>query len=298
MEFYQFKKTGTQTTTLQLSDGIPVIKFKLFESIGHLRCGFSTRMGGVSGGCFASMNLSFTRGDDDDKVFENFRRFGKAVGIRCEQMVFSDQTHTANVGIVTEDDLGKGILRPKDYTDVDGLVTNVKGAALVTFYADCVPLFFVDEKQQVIALSHSGWRGTAGKIGLETVKMMKEQFDCRPENIKAAIGPSVCRDCYEVSKDVADIFTDVFGKENAEAIMTKKAGGKYMLDLWKANELVLLESGIRRENLAVTDICTCCNSEYLWSHRKHGGQRGSLAAFMMMAPSKTEQAGFSDSIIK
>lgn len=286
MELYQLKKTGTQTTALEISDGIPVIKFKLFEGISNLRCGFSTRIGGVSDGCFSSMNLSFTRGDDDSKVAENFKRFGHAVGIRCEQMVFSDQTHTTNVGIVTEDDLGKGILRPKNYKDIDGLVTNVKGAALVTFYADCVPLFFIDEEKQVIALSHSGWRGTAGKIGLETVKIMREQFNCRPENIKAAIGPSVCRNCYEVSKDVADIFTDVFGKENADVLMTEKDGEKYMLDLWKANELVLLESGIRRENLTVTDLCTCCNSDFLWSHRKHGAQRGSLAAFMMLAPSE------------
>lgn len=282
MNPYHFNKKGTETTVLRISGDVPVIQFKSFRDLPWLTHGFSTRMGGVSAPPFDSMNLSFTRGDDEADVMENFRRFGKAVGVLTSQMVFSDQTHTANVGIVTEEDLGKGILKPKDYTDIDGLVTNCPGACLVTFFADCVPLFFADPVKKVIGLSHSGWRGTAAAIGHETIEMMRHQFGCRPEDIIAAVGPSICGSCYEVSEDVAQVFRQQFRPEETDTFLTEKGGGKYLLDLWQANACILLNSGILPEHLAVTDLCTCCNSDLLWSHRKTGGVRGSLAAFLMI----------------
>lgn len=282
MELHKFLKKETNTTNIVVKHNVPVIEFKLLKNIDCISHGFSTRLGGVSTGCFKSMNLSFTRGDDEALVEENFRRFGNALGMDWRRMVFSDQTHTTNVGIVTEADMGKGIVRPKDYQDIDGLVTNVKNLPLVTFFADCVPLFFVDDVRHVIGLSHSGWRGTAGKIGLETIKTMVRHFGCQPEHIKAAIGPSICKDCYEISKDVADVFAENFSKEAYESFMLDKGNGKYMLDLWKANESVLLEGGVLKENIAVTDLCTCCNSGLMWSHRKTGSARGSLAAFLML----------------
>ncbi|HIT05142.1 MAG TPA: peptidoglycan editing factor PgeF [Candidatus Scybalocola faecipullorum] len=282
MNPYHFNKKGTETTVLRISGDVPVIQFKSFRDLPWLTHGFSTRMGGVSAPPFDSMNLSFTRGDDEADVMENFKRFGKAVGVLTSQMVFSDQTHTANVGIVTEEDLGKGILKPKDYTDIDGLVTNCPGACLVTFFADCVPLFFADPVKKVIGLSHSGWRGTAAAIGHETIEMMRHQFGCRPEDIIAAVGPSICGSCYEVSEDVAQVFRQQFRPEETDTFLTEKGGGKYLLDLWQANACILLNSGILPEHLAVTDLCTCCNSDLLWSHRKTGGVRGSLAAFLMI----------------
>ncbi len=282
MNPYHFNKKGTETTVLRISGDVPVIQFKSFRDLPWLTHGFSTRMGGVSAPPFDSMNLSFTRGDDEADVMENFKRFGKAVGVLTSQMFFSDQTHTANVGIVTEEDLGKGILKPKDYTDIDGLVTNCPGACLVTFFADCVPLFFADPVKKVIGLSHSGWRGTAAAIGHETIEMMRHQFGCRPEDIIAAVGPSICGSCYEVSEDVAQVFRQQFRPEETDTFLTEKDGGKYLLDLWQANACILLNSGILPEHLAVTDLCTCCNSDLLWSHRKTGGVRGSLAAFLMI----------------
>ena len=178
------------------------------------------RLGGVSGGCFSSLNLSFDRGDDPEAVRENFRRIGAAIGVRCEDMVLSKQTHTTNVRVVTEEDRGKGIIRERDYTDVDGLVTDVPGLCLVTSYADCVPLYFVDPVRRVIGLSHSGWRGTVGKIGKKTVQVMQEKFGCEPADILAAVGPSVCLDCYEVSADVIDKFRgSVPGRKLAGAFL-------------------------------------------------------------------------------
>jgi len=264
-----------------MTDHVPVIKYKKLDIEG-IRHGFSTRMGGVSTGAFTSMNLSFTRGDDPEKVMENFRRFGAAVGAAPEQMVFTDQTHTVNVKTVTDADCGRGILRDRDYHDIDGIVTDCPGVCLVTFFADCVPLFFVDPVKKVIGLSHSGWRGTVGKIGMETVTLMKERFGCRPEDIIAAIGPSICRDCYEVGRDVADAFRASFTEAQYSRMITSKPDGRYLLDLWQANAFILEDSGILSGHIAMPDICTCCNSETMWSHRRTGALRGSLAAFLMI----------------
>ena len=179
----------------------PFLEYLLLKETGIVCHGFSTRLGGVSTGYYESLNLSFDRGDDPEHVRENFRRIGDAIGVSCEDMVMAKQTHTTNVRLVTEEDRGKGVVRERDYTDVDGLITNIPGICLVTSYADCVPLYFVDPVHHAIGLSHSGWRGTVGKIGKHTVEMMKEAFGSRPEDLLAAVGPSVCMDCYEVSED-------------------------------------------------------------------------------------------------
>ena len=269
--------------------GTPYLKYSIFEKTGIVRHGFSTRLGGVSEGCYASLNLSFDRGDREEAVRENFRRIGEAIGVRCEDMVLSRQTHTTNVRVVTEDDRGKGIVRERDYTDVDGLVTDVPGICLVTSYADCVPLYFVDPVKKAIGLSHSGWRGTAQGMGARMAEAMEKAFGSRPEDLLAGIGPSICRDCYEVSEDVAEAFRMLFSGEGfrkvpigTEQVLYEKGDGKYQLDLWKANEAVLLSAGIRPEHISMTDVCTCCNPELLFSHRASGGRRGNLGMFVML----------------
>ena len=147
---------------------VPYLEYPMLRDTGIVKHGFSTRLGGVSGGYYESLNLSFDRGDDPEAVRENFRRIGEAIGVQVEDMVMSKQTHTTNVRVVTEEDRGKGIVRDRDYTDIDGLITNVRGICLVTSYADCVPLYFVDPVRKAIGLSHSGWRGTVGKIGKDS----------------------------------------------------------------------------------------------------------------------------------
>lgn len=261
---------------------VPFLTYPLFEKTGVVKSAFSTRIGGVSKGCYESMNLSFDRGDDKDAVMENFQRIASAIGTNCHDMVLSRQTHTANVRVVTEEDKGKGIVRERDYTDVDGLVTNVPGICLVTSYADCVPLYFVDPIKKVIGLSHSGWRGTVGKIGKETVRVMKEHFRCDPADILAAVGPSICQDCYEVSGDVIEKFKEAFDEKDWDNLFYRKNNGKYQLDLWKANESVFRESGICKEHIAVTNVCTHCNSKILYSHRETGDKRGNLCAFLAL----------------
>ena len=266
----------------EMEGAVPYLSFPMFRDTGLVTDGFSTRLGGVSEGCFLSLNLSFDRGDDRAAVAENFRRMGEALGVRCEDMVLSQQTHTTNIRIVTDEDRGKGITRERDYTDIDGLITNVPGICLVTTYADCVPLYFLDPAKKVIALSHSGWRGTVGKIGKKTVELMHVKFGSDPADILAAVGPSVCQDCYEVSADVIDRFKEVFDRSVWEELFYEKPDGKYQLDLWKANEKIFLEAGIRKEHIAVTNVCTHCNSRILYSHRAMGDKRGNLCAFLAL----------------
>lgn len=260
----------------------PYLEYPLFRNTGIVRHGFSTRLGGVSQGCWSTLNLSFDRGDDPEAVGENFRRIGDAIGVRPEDMVLSRQTHTTTVRLMTDQDRGKGITRERDYTDVDGMITNVPGLCLVTSYADCVPLYFVDPVKKAIGLSHSGWRGTVGKIGKETVRLMEKEFDSDPADILAAVGPSVCMDCYEVSEDVIRKVREAFDEELWPELFYEKPDGKYQLDLWKANESIFLESGILPEHIAVTNVCTHCNSQILYSHRASGDRRGNLCAFLAL----------------
>lgn len=260
----------------------PFLEYPLFADTHLVRHGFSTRLGGVSEGCFSTLNLGFTRGDAKDAVQENFRRIASAIGVGCEDMVFSQQTHTANVRVVSEEDRGMGILCPQTYQDVDGLITDVPGICLVTFYADCVPLFFLDPVKKAVGLSHSGWRGTVAKIGQATIGLMQRQFNCDPSDILAAVGPSICQDCYEVSKDVIEKFQENFKSCYWNELFYQKENGKYQLNLWKANEIVLAEAGIKKEHMAVTNVCTHCNSGVLYSHRAAGKHRGSLAAFLAL----------------
>ncbi|MDE5938385.1 MAG: peptidoglycan editing factor PgeF [Lachnospiraceae bacterium] len=260
------------------------LTFPILEETGAVKHLFSTRLGGVSEGIYSSMNLSYTRGDQKEAVDENYRRIAAALGCSVEDMVCSDQTHTTNLRIVGRADGGKGITRAKDYHDVDGLLTDEPGVYLATFFADCVPLYFVDTKRKAIALAHSGWRGTVARMGRCVVEKMREAYGTDPADLLAAVGPSICQECYEVSEDVAAAFTAEFHKPGQEReILIPKGGGKYQLDLWRANEIVLTEAGIPGENIQITDLCTCHNDCYLFSYRASHGQRGNLGAFLGLA---------------
>ena len=281
-----FKRKGQNEVLMCKEQGeLNYLVFPGLAETGMVNHLFSTRAGGVSEGIFRSMNLSYTRGDRKEAVDENFRRIASVFGSRPERIVCSDQTHTTNIRQVFEQDCGKGVTGEKDYHDIDGLITDVPGIILATFYADCVPLYFLDCEHRAIGLCHSGWRGTAAGMGECALKAMNRAFGTRPEKVRAAIGPSICQDCYEVGEDVAEQFYRVFPKAGPEILRPGKAEGKYQLNLWEANRQILLKAGILPENLEVTDICTCCNSELLFSHRASLGKRGNLGAFMELRKS-------------
>lgn len=284
-EFYPVIRQEEKPVMIQNRAGdMEYLTFPMLDEIPCIRHLFTTRLGGVSKGMFASMNLSFTRGDKKEDVMENFRRVGRALFAGPEAFVCSDQTHTANIRVVTKEDMGKGLVRERDYKDIDGLITKEKGIILSTFYADCVPLYFVDPVKKVIGMSHSGWKGTVGKIGPKTVRRLQEEFGSKPEELICAIGPSICKDCYEVSRDVAIEVEKCFweNKRILEQVLFPKEDEKYQLDLWKANRFLLEEAGVKSEHIQTTDICTCHNPYYLFSHRASMGKRGNLGAFIML----------------
>ena len=273
-------KHGDKNSIQQRQAGeLEYLVFPKLEETGVVQHLFTTRTGGVSSGIYATMNLSFSRGDEPLNVMENYRRIGEVLGTDPEHMVASRQTHTTNIHLVTEKDCGNGIGRTSSYEDIDGLATDVPGIALVTYYADCVPLYFVDPVHRAIGLAHSGWRGTVAGMGACMVQFMQEHFHSRPEDLVTAIGPSICADCYEIGEEVAEQFRGHFPEE---VLQKGKAPGKYQLDLWQANRSILLNAGVLPEHIAVTDVCTCHNPEYLFSHRASHGQRGNLAAFLML----------------
>lgn len=273
-------KFESKTLNIHKEGELLYLTFPLFDK-HNIKHAFTTRKGGASVGQYASFNTGFQNGDSYEAVYENFRRICSAINIDEKRLVFGKQTHTNNVRCVTDDDIGKGIIKPLDYDNVDGLISNLHGVGLVTQYADCTPLMFCDIKKRVIATSHAGWRGTAAQIGKVTVDKMVEVYGCERENIIAAIGPCIDKCCYEVDNPVYEAFSQIeylsLGK-----IFTPKENGKYMLNLKEANKQILINAGIVPQNIDVADLCTCCNHEYLHSHRYTGGVRGNLGLIISL----------------
>ena len=278
------KRNNAYSTELAKSNGIVWISHKSLMSIPWITHAFSTRIGGVSPSPFGDMNLSFTVGDENDNVVENFKLFGEAVGIPIENMVYAHQVHSANVLCVSGRHKGMGIICERDYSNTDGLITDEPGVCLVTSHADCVPLYFVDTVKRVIALSHAGWKGTVGNICRNTVNAMKERYGTNPVDITACIGTSICGNCYEVGNDVADEFKQLFSAEKADRILqpVQNKDDKYLLDLVEANKIQMIDSGIRYDQICMPDLCTSCNTSWLHSHRRTGGKRGGMCAFLMI----------------
>ncbi|MDO4742490.1 MAG: peptidoglycan editing factor PgeF [bacterium] len=272
-----------KSNTLNLDDcqGLQYITFPHFDKTGLIRHAFSTRFGGVSQGIYQTMNFSFTNGDARENVLENYRRICNAIGVDYHNCVLSFQTHTNNVRIVTDDDIGKGIFKDRDYNDIDALITNIPGIVLVLQFADCVPLLFLDPEKKVIANAHAGWKGTVSKIAEKTVASMQKKFGCNPSDILVGIAPSIMQCCFEVDQPVFEQFERIDGV-NINDICIFKGNGKYNINLQKTNCIILENTGIRPENIVVTDLCTKCNSDTFHSHRATNGKRGNNASFISL----------------
>ncbi len=253
-----------------------------FEETGLVRHCFTTRRGGVSSGPYASLNLRFHCDDTKENVIENHRIICDAIGIDYRRLVCSKQVHEDKIHIAGEDDCGNGIMFENRFESVDGLMTNKPNIPLLTVYADCVPLFLLDTRKRVIASVHSGWRGTVARIGYKAVEMMKAKFGSCPDDILAAIGPSIGKCHFEVSDEIAALFIREFGEETAE-----RYGEKYHVDLQTACMGQFLKAGIPEKNITVAGICTYCNSDLLFSHRKTNGIRGNLGAIIELKDGTT-----------
>lgn len=243
---------------------------------GTAHC-FSTRFGGVSGGVLSSLNLGMHRGDPEENVVENYRRLGDAVGFRPEDTVFTRQVHEAFVERVGREARGRGLFFPVE-TPCDGLITNEPGVALTVFSADCTPVLLYDPVKQAIGAVHAGWRGTAAQIPARAVEAMVREFGSAPEDLRAAIGPCIAQCCFETNADVPEAMRASFG-EAAECAI-RPVGEKYYVNLKELNAIALRRVGVTHIDIA--SECTACQPERFWSHRRVGGQRGSLAAVIML----------------
>lgn len=289
----KFNRKGTTETLRERDftnrDGsmLPSLYFPSLEKDGIAMNLISTRLGGVSEGQFATMNLTKSRGDSRENVLENFSRIAAAFGTDLQHCISSNQTHETTVLRVGAKDAGMGLTRPMEWDSADGLVTNEPGLVLSTFYADCVPLLFVDPVNRAVGASHSGWRGTAGRIGRVTVETMQREFGTDPAHLLVGIGPSICADHYEVSEDVADVFRKEFPGHEEELLTYRGNPGHVQLNLWEACRIALTEAGVPEKNISVTDICTACNPDLLFSHRASQGKRGNIGAFVMLRPDRS-----------
>lgn len=251
------------------------LEFSVCDGITVPHC-FSTRLGGVSSGCFASLNLGLHRGDSPENVAENFRILGAGIGFDWKKTVFTRQTHTDIVRLVDGVNAGEGLLRPVEQ-ECDALITNTPGLALCAFSADCTPILLWDGKTGAVGAIHAGWRGTVAGIGEKTVQAMENAFGTAPEDLVAAIGPCIGTCCFETGPEVPQALRVCLGK--AAEPFIKARGEKYLVDLKGANRAILERAGVRQ--IAVSSECTRCLPQRYWSHRRTGQQRGSMAAVIV-----------------
>ncbi len=261
-------------------NGIELVTFENLEQTGLVKHGFTTRHGGVSTGVYAGMNMGFSRGEERTAVSENYRLLAEALEIDPMAFVATHQTHTTNVLQIKEKDKGAGVTKARTYQDVDGLITNEKGVHLVIFGADCVPVFLLDTKQKAIGLAHCGWRGTANRMAERIVTRMTEVYGTNPADIVAGIGPSIGKCCFQVDDPVVALFRKqiAFADEIIFDDVTEK--GKYKIDLWETNKRLLQDCGVKQ--IEVAGLCTMCDTERFYSHRKMGEQRGVMAGVMTL----------------
>lgn len=268
----------SKSLNINKKNNILYFTFPSFEKYKFVSHTFSSRLGGVSEGIYSSLNLSFNRGDSPRNVYKNYEIICSAIGINPNNLVFGQLTHGNNIRKVTSEDRGKGIIHQPDYSDIDALITNEIDVPLAMTFADCVPIFFLDPVNKVVAIAHSGWRGTVKKIGEKVINLMLKDYKCNLENILIGIGPSIGVCCFEVDEEVYKQFLLLeFLDDNN---WFEKKDNKYYINLWTVIKTMFLKMGIPKENITVTDLCTKCNSDIFFSHRATNGMRGSMAGII------------------
>ena len=281
----QLKEHPFPLVEYTISTGIlPMVESPLFQRETGLQHGFSTRKGGVSKEHLASLNLSFSVEDAKENVLENFRRIGERFGKTPEDFVLSKQSHETKVLKVGRKDRGKGITKDRDYEGIDALITDEEGIILSCFSADCVPILFYDPIHKAVGACHSGWRGTKGKILQNVVEEMRKHFSSNPAEILIAIGPSICKEQYVVSEDLALSFLEDYPdlEEDTASPIQRISKDKFQLDLWDLNRRIALDCGIKEEHISISGYCTMENPELFFSHRYSQGKRGLQGAFICL----------------
>lgn len=249
------------------------VEYLQAENIPVTHC-FTTRVGGVSSGDAAGLNIGANREECFENIRRNYAILGDALGFDPSCLVLAHQVHGNAVRAVTAAD-ARG-LDHLDYPECDALITNDPGVGLVVFTADCTPVLLFDPATGAVGAAHAGWKGTALDICGKTVAAMTQHFGCRPENIRAAIGPNIAQCCFETDADVPQAMLDTYGVEVETHIQQR--GQKYYVNLKTINAHALRRAGVT--DIAISDHCTACMPDTYWSHRKMGNRRGSQGAII------------------
>lgn len=268
----------SESMNLVIRDATAYLTFKRLQEYQFVTHAFSTRLGGVSEEPFKSMNLSYKRGDLQENVNKNYEIFCNAVGVDTDSLVVPSLVHGDSVGVVKRENRGSGIRRKSDFADTDALITNQAGVTVVTSHADCVPIFMLDPNKRAVGTVHAGWRGTVKKIALKTVEKFKSEFGSNAKDIICCLGPAINRCCFEVDSEVARQFQTCNFADATKIIFSE--GGKVFVDLLEANKQTLMEVGVLERNIVLSDICTSCNKDMLFSHRVMGEKRGAMLALI------------------
>ncbi|HVM32365.1 MAG TPA: peptidoglycan editing factor PgeF [bacterium] len=262
--------------------GLVFLSFPRLGPEPALKQVISTRMGGVSSGAFASLNLSAQVGDDPLKVAKNRELFKAGAGYKKTRLVQAKQIHSDIVLKVGPEDL-KGLPLSGPWKEGDALITAEKNVTLMILVADCLPALFYDPIHQAIGLAHAGWRGTASHIVAKTLLAMGEAFGTQASEVRVALGPCIGPCCYEVGDDVKGQFEEIFPW--AKEVFQRSFGGRFKLDLAEANARQLKDLGVTEENLIRSNLCTVDRSDWFYSHRAEAGSgasTGRLGAFLML----------------
>ncbi len=257
---------------LKKTGNIQYITFDNLTKAGVVH-GFPTILGGVSSDCYSSLNFGKTTGDDPEKVEQNYKILSQSLGFDRSSIISAKQTHTNNVEVVDKNSIGQS------FVDVDGFITNDVDITLMTYHADCIPVFIYDKKNKCGAMIHSGWKGTELNITTKAIQCMIKKYNTESQNLIVGIGPSICEKCFEVSEDVYKIFYNLGYKDHITSLNKDK---KAYINLRNIVRQQLLTAGVLDENIEITKHCTMCESDLFYSHRRMGIKRGTHGAFMRL----------------
>lgn len=246
-----------------------------FQSTKCVNHCFSTRIGGISEHPFNTLNLGVNTKDAIENIEGNYSIICNEIGIDKDKLVLCNQVHKDNILVLTEENS-----YPFTAIEIDAIITNVPNIPLVTSYADCVPIFMLDPIKKAIGLSHAGWRGTVKKIGKKTIDLMVKNYNSNPEDILIGIGPSIGQCCYEVDESTISMFKNSF--YSIDSFVLKQKNNKFLLNLWEANKVTLIEAGIKDKNISLSGICTSCNNNIFFSYRGDNGNTGRMAAIIQL----------------
>ncbi|MBR5947087.1 MAG: peptidoglycan editing factor PgeF [Clostridia bacterium] len=278
MMFDRSSKNLARGYTLHERNGIGILKSDAFSRIPVIEHGFSTRIGGVSPAPYDSMNLSLTRDDSKQNVLRNYRIFFEVAGLDINRAVLVNHEHGANVERVDRGNFGQGLTR-EQLPFCDGIVTNDPEVTLVTLHADCGCVYLYDPKNHAIGLAHAGWKGTFKRVAQRLAERMREEFTSEPETMIASLGPSICKNCFEVDESIADDFVSEFSCESL-----KKTGrnGKAFVDIEEALIIQLTDAGVKQDNISSMGICTFERSDILYSYRRDRGRTGAMIGYLKL----------------